>query len=248
MSNDPSGVPGSNNTNKGPNGPDSGSSSEKSTLPLIIGISVVGGVLLILIVGLGLYFCCFKRRRSTLPAPHSGLTPEKDSTTFTSEQQEDKAKIKVTMSGMQRTIDPNYGDRHYVSNDASYNSPGAARNGLGGPGLRAPQFAAVLHGPQNIEGHLPPQYGVDLNALQYDAGSRAPQHIAEPHGPRHEFQYGMDPRAPQYSVDPVDLRMPQFGVHSAAPLYAAESRAPQRVGSGRTRPRMPDHVIDQRDT
>ncbi|KAK3829142.1 MAG: hypothetical protein J3Q66DRAFT_364184 [Benniella sp.] len=227
VTNNPSDATGSNNTNKGPNGPDSGPSSEKSTLPLIIGISVVGGVLLILIVGLGLYFCCFKRR--TLPVPHSGLTPEKDSTTLTSEQQEDKAKIKMNMSGMQRTIDPSYGDRHYVSNDASYNPPGAARNGLSGPGPRVPQLAAAPHGLQNVEGHLPPQYGVDLNAPQYDAGSRAPQHITEPHGPRHEFQYDMDSRAPQYTVDPVDHRMPQFGAHSGALLYAAESRAPQRV-------------------
>ena len=133
------------------------------------------------------------------------MNPEKDPTTSTSEQQEDKAnQIRVLMSDMQRTIGP----------DESYNLPDAARNGLGGSGSRAPQFAAVPHGPQNVEGHPPP-----------------PQHIAEPHGPRHEFQYDMDPRAPHYSVDPVDLRMPQFGVHSAAPLYAAESRAPQRVGS-----------------
>ncbi|KAK3829140.1 MAG: hypothetical protein J3Q66DRAFT_324442, partial [Benniella sp.] len=195
--------------------------------PLIIGIWVVGGVLLILIIGLALYFCYFKRHRRTPLAPHPGMYPEKDPTTSTSEQQEDKAnQIKVPMSGMQRTLDPSYGDRHYVSNDASYNPPGAARNGLGGPGPRVPQFAAVLHGPQNIEGQLRPQYGVDFNAPQYNANSRAPQHIAKPHEPRHEFQYDMDPRAPQYSVDPVNPRVPQFGAHSGALLYAAEPRAP----------------------
>jgi len=203
-------------------------------------------VTLILIVGLALYFCYFKRHRRTLSAPHLGVTPEKDSTTLTFEQQEDKAnQIKVLMSGMQRTIGPDYGDRHYDSKDESYNLPDAARNGLAGSGPRAPQFVAVPHGPQNGESHLPPQYGVDLNALQYDAGSRAPQHIAEPHGPQHEFQYGMGPRAPQYGVDPVDPGMLQSGGHPGAPLYAAEPRAPQRVGSGRTRPRVPDHVIDQ---
>jgi len=247
VSNDPSGVPGSNNTKNEPSG-ESGPSSEKATQPLIIGISVVGGVLLILTVGLVLHFCYFKRHRRTLPAPHPGVTPEKDSTTSTFEQQEDKAnQIKVLKSGMQRTIDPDYGDRHYVSNDGSYNPSGAARNGLDGSGPRAPQLAAALHGPQNIEGHLRPQYGVDSNAPQYNASSRAPQHIAKPHGPRHEFQYDMGPRAPQ-CVDPIDPRMPQFGGHPGAPLYAAEPRAPQRVGSGRTRPRVPDQATDQRDT
>ncbi|KAK3829141.1 MAG: hypothetical protein J3Q66DRAFT_364183 [Benniella sp.] len=223
---DPSGVPRSNN---GPTG-ESGPSSEKSNLPLIIAICVLGGVLLILIIGLALYFCYFKRHRRTLPALHPGMNPEKDPTTLTSEQQEDKAdQIRVLMSGMQRTMDPDNGGRHYNSKDESYNRQDAAGNGLGRLGPRAPQFAAVLHGPQNVEGHLPPQYGVDLNALQYDAGSRAPQQNAEPHGPRHEFQYDMSPRAPHYGVDPIDHRMPQFGAHSGALLYAAESRAPQRV-------------------
>ena len=196
-------------------------------------------MLLTLIIGLVLYFYYFKRHRRTLPAPHPGVTPEKDPITLTSEQQEDKAnQIKVLMSGMQRTIDPDYGDRHYNSKDESYNLPDAARNGLGRSGSRAPQFAAIPHGPQNVEDHLPPRYGVD----------RAPQQNAEPHGPQHEFQYDMDPRAPQYGVDPVDPvdpRMPQFGVNPGAPLYDEEPRAPQRVGRGRTRPRISDNVIDQ---
>ncbi|KAF9345166.1 hypothetical protein BGX34_004973, partial [Mortierella sp. NVP85] len=240
VSGNPSGVPGSNNTNNGP-ADEPGPPPGNPNLSLIIGISVVGGVTLILIIGLALYFCYFKRHRRTLPAPHPDMTPEKDPITLTFEQQEDKAnQIKVLMSAMQRTIDPNYGDRHYVSHDASYNPSDPARNGLGRSGPRAPQFAAVLHGPQNTEGHLRPQYGVDRNAPQYNASSHAPQQNAESHGRRHEFQYDMDPRAPQYSIDPVDHRMPQFGVHSGALLYAAEPGAPQRVGSDRARPRVQD--------
>ncbi|KAF9342673.1 hypothetical protein BGX34_007812, partial [Mortierella sp. NVP85] len=50
VSGDPSGVPGSDNTNNGTG--ESGPSPGNPNLPLIIGVSVVGGVLLILIIGL----------------------------------------------------------------------------------------------------------------------------------------------------------------------------------------------------